>query len=278
MLTQRCQDGTSVTLNEEMLGPIIKQTVDFDLVRDKITRTIERRIESAMIPYGYGPGMLTYGGTTAEVYNVQVRYERDATYQWAEAGTSSSPYYRFPNTTGTWGTISYTETINSTDWKWDAPCPWGKSPQDRLKEMIHARMAPRVHVRNRHDYNLSPAEIRARETLRLVVGEDQYRSFLKNGWVTVRGDRGLHYQIFAGHGVTKVYENGKQIEKLCVVMNGGFAPTDSLVMRYLMILNSEAEFRKLAIKSGAEPRYEKSKIITDLRPLPDLMKSFRLAG
>jgi hypothetical protein len=60
----------------------------------------------------------------------------------------------------------------------------------------------------------------------------------------------LTYQIFPGHGITAVYDRGIMVERLCVVLAGKFPPTDSIIMRYLLILNDENEFRKLAIPHG----------------------------
>jgi hypothetical protein len=38
------------------------------------------------------------------------------------------------------------------------------------------------------------------------------------------------------------------VDRLCVVLKGDFPPTDSMLMRYLLILNNEEEFGKYAIK------------------------------
>ena len=57
---------------------------------------------------------------------------------------------------------------------------------------------------------------------------------------------GRVYQIFAGHDVTRVYEDGKLIERLCVVLNGDYPPSDSILMRYVLVLSDEATFRRLA--------------------------------
>ena len=96
-----------------------------------------------------------------------------------------------------------------------------------------------------------PADIReqrARETLKRVVGDIKFSNFLRNGFISVKAKSGLIYQIFPGHGITSIYDQGKMTERLCVVLQGDFPPTDSLIMRYLLILNNEQQFRSLAIK------------------------------
>jgi hypothetical protein len=95
--------------------------------------------------------------------------------------------------------------------------------------------------------------MRARETLRRVIGEDKFRDFVRKGSISVRAKSGFVYQIFPSHALTNVYNQGKLIDKLCVVLSGGFPPTDSLIVRYLMIINNEEEFRSKAIRHAVSP-------------------------
>jgi hypothetical protein len=122
----------------------------------------------------------------------------------------------------------------------------------RLKEVIAKRQGPAIIIPNNDRKLLTMSEDvreqRARETLRRVIGDEKYRDFLRNGFISVRAKSGLNFQIFPGHGITCVFSEGKMVERLCVVMRGNFPPTDSLIMRYLMILNNETQFRSYAIK------------------------------
>ncbi len=124
-----------------------------------------------------------------------------------------------------------------------------KSPSDRLKEIIRSRVAPTGIVKsNSLSRTIDVREERARETLRRVIGDSKFRDFIRKGHVTVRGKSGLHYQIFPSHGITCVFRKGEMVERLCVVFDGAFPPTDSVIMRYLLILNNEDQFRALANK------------------------------
>jgi len=79
------------------------------------------------------------------------------------------------------------------------------------------------------------------------------------------------YQIFPGHGITCVYENGKMIERLCVVLRGDFPPTDSVIVRYLMALNNEDQLWGLAIKHGVSTYRPSANIrVADARPLTEI--------
>ncbi len=125
------------------------------------------------------------------------------------------------------------------------------APADRLRQMIRDRMGPSIH-RGRKRTSLSIAmdvrEERARQTLRRIIGEQAYRKFFRDGFITVVPKSGLTYRIFPGHGITEVYDRGIMVDRLCVVLQGNFPPTDSLLMRYLLILNDEGEFSKYAVK------------------------------
>ena len=123
------------------------------------------------------------------------------------------------------------------------------SPGENIRRMIKARMSPAVHRRRT---SLSAAmdirEERARRTLCRVIGEQAFKKFLRDGFITVVPKSGLTYRIYPGRGITIVYDRGIIVDRLCVVLQGDFPPTDSLLMRYLLILNDEGEFSKYAIK------------------------------
>jgi hypothetical protein len=187
-------------------------------------------------PYAYvaGTGVTSMAATTNTAATASGWVVRGATqtmkvlYQWLDGEVREANY-------GTWQSHAY------------AYPP--KTPAERLKEILESRHAP---------YVLSPRipvpvtadirEQRARETLRRVLGEAKFRDFLRKGFVSVRAKSGLIYQIFPGHGITAVFDKAKMVERLCVVLRGDFPPTDSLITRYLLILNNEDQFRGLAIK------------------------------
>jgi len=147
-------------------------------------------------------------------------------------------------------------------------------PKDRLREIIQSRQAP-VILTSRKPI-LTPKDIRemrARETLCRVLGEDKFQKFLKDGFVSVRAKSGMVYQIFPGNNITNVYRDGEHIERLCVVLRGEFPPTDSLIMRYLIILNDESRFRGYAIKH--QIFMKKPKIAADGRSLTEIFKELK---
>lgn len=159
------------------------------------------------------------------VYRGDVPYETSCTWQWYDGDM-----------------IRRSETRHTV-----------RNRRDTLADIIRSRMAPAAHIRTGRR-PIQPTEeareLRARETLRRVVGDDSYRNFLLNGFISVKSRRsGRVYVVYPGHGTTKVFKDGKFLERLCVVIPGAFPPTDSLITRYLMILNNEEHFRSLANKS-----------------------------
>ncbi len=142
---------------------------------------------------------------------------------------------------------------NSCWTQWSNPL----SLEDRIRDIITQRHAPAV-VRNEYrkalPHTTDIRELRARETLRRVIGDDKFQRLVRDGFVSVRGKDNLHYQIFPGHGITCVFDKGKMIERLCVILKGDFPPTDSIIMRYLMLLNNPAQFRSFAIKHSVFER------------------------
>jgi hypothetical protein len=101
----------------------------------------------------------------------------------------------------------------------------------------------------------SPNEERARLLLQRFIGPERFQRYLRDGFVSFRGKSGKTYQIFPGHGVTIVRERGEVIERCCLVTTQrGLPPTDSVIMRMLILENSEEEFRDLSVVTPARPR------------------------
>jgi hypothetical protein len=156
--------------------------------------------------------------------------------------------------------------------------PVPKTAADKLREILEKRVAPNIISSCKPlGFTQDEREMRARETLRRVLGEQKFRDFVRRGSISIRAKSGMVYQIFPGHDFTKVYNCGKLVDRLCVVLQGNFPPTDSLIMRYLMILNNEQQFRSYAIKHGVDG------LITlpqkpDQRTLVEIFKELKLAA
>lgn len=94
---------------------------------------------------------------------------------------------------------------------------------------------------------ISPEEQCALDTLHEMISEFDFRRYLRNGYITVRGESGDLYQIFKGqsHQKTKIWRRGKLIEEVCVYLKGNPPPTDQVIAFKTIIETSEEQFLSL---------------------------------
>jgi archaellum component FlaF (FlaF/FlaG flagellin family) len=214
-----------------------------------------------------------------EISNCNDCYFMDYNSNISKKYKNGYPYWYNDSTTTTSG-ASYT-IARIEDWIVDSSKTRRiANPRSMLRGIIAARQSPIVIIaRESVAATMDERETRARETLARMLGQDKFRAFLKNGFMSARAKSGKVYQIFPGHGITCVYENGKMIERLCVVMQGGFPPTDSVIMRYLLIMNNEAEFREMSIPHSVSTRkrFEIREAKED-RPLPEVFAELKLVA
>ena len=93
----------------------------------------------------------------------------------------------------------------------------------------------------------APNEEKARRLLQRLIGFQRFARYIRDGFVTYRGKSGKVYQIFPGMAHMRVWMNGQRVEDLCLcIRDYDIPPTDSIVMRLLMLEHSEEEFRAQA--------------------------------
>jgi hypothetical protein len=79
-----------------------------------------------------------------------------------------------------------------------------------------------------------------------MITEEQYRKYLKFGFILVKGQSGLTYQIFRNESHTKVWKNGKIIKEICVRIKDHNIPlTDNVIAFKTIIEASENQFYKM---------------------------------
>jgi hypothetical protein len=151
------------------------------------------------------------------------------------------------------------------------------TPECKMKLIIKSRQGPLIISNERKPLPTAKdtREICARQTLRRVIGDKEFKEYMKNGFVSVKAKSGLVYQIYPKSEITRVYKDGTMVERLCVVMKGDFPPTDSLIMRYLLILNDEDNFRKHAI-NHAIIKPHRSIPTVDSRSLVEIFRELKL--
>jgi hypothetical protein len=221
-----------------------------------------------------------------------------ASYEWANTtllGDTTS--YRIPTSCTT--TTAYPSWVKSSTATWGTTCceattgtriAWAdtqylvletnvvpKTPAQKLQDILRLRASPAIIVPSRQPIRstVDVREIRARDTLRCLLGENDFKLFLRNGFVSIRGQSGRVYQVYPGHKLTKVYERGKLIEELCVIISGDYCPTDSILMRYVMLLHDEEHFRHLANKRQPTKPNGLSIIPAHSQPLPEIFANLK---
>jgi hypothetical protein len=82
---------------------------------------------------------------------------------------------------------------------------------------------------------VSPAEMKARQLLRDMLTEKEYRRYLTNGFIMVKGTRGW-YQIFNKRSERiRFYKDNKFLNRLCIHTVDECPPSDHVVHMKLLI-------------------------------------------
>lgn len=126
-----------------------------------------------------------------------------------------------------------------------------------------------------------PNEEKARRLLQRIIGFQRYARYIRDGFVNYQGKSGRVYQIFPGTTHMPVWFKGKMVEKLCLcIQDYKVPPTDSVVMRLLMLEHSEAEFRAQANihKAGKMDQQIIDESIEAIHAMADRARGLALAG
>jgi len=98
---------------------------------------------------------------------------------------------------------------------------------------------------------VSPQELKARETLRDMITESEWRRYVTNGFIMVKAGSGYWYQIFNSGRNTQVYKNGKRINSICIHTDRECPLTDHVINMKIM-----AELDETAIWRGGNVHQE----------------------
>lgn len=136
-------------------------------------------------------------------------------------------YYSASNTVNVWAPI----------WAPAEPAP------------LNHRGAPvRSHFKDSQFSNAHPAELIALQLLRKMIPAEDFRRYLRHGFVTVRGASGLCYQI-PRDGLIIVWDRGERLCSLCIHMQDrAIPPTDEVVAKMLIVECDEPDIWKRANK------------------------------
>lgn len=124
-------------------------------------------------------------------------------------------------------------------------------PRD-LKEVIRTTMKANLAILVKPGRNDGwrrdggETEAVALDTLREMITEEEFRRYIKYGFVAVRGRSGNVYQIFRNKHHTKVWKGNKVVEEVCVRIRyeARVPPTDNVIAFMAMVQADEDAFRK----------------------------------
>ena len=87
----------------------------------------------------------------------------------------------------------------------------------------------------------SPQELKARQALRDLITEKEWRRYAIYGFIMVQGASGWWYQISADRTHTVVREKGERVGEICIVTDKACPPTDHvLTIKALIDLDEQA--------------------------------------
>lgn len=193
------------------------------------------------ITYNNLPNVMTYDNATITINGnyfttgtTQVIYQTDGTGNW----------YGYNNL----GPISVGGTVTSTY----------IDPKEVIRYHLKEKIRRNLRLdsdrkRNGLTTQVDPAEIKARETLRDMLSESDWRRYVTNGFIMVKAASGIWYQIH-NHKRVQIYEGGKRIGELCI-HSQGCPPSDHVINMKIML-----ELDEDAVWTGAnkflEPSYQ----------------------
>lgn len=118
-----------------------------------------------------------------------------------------------------------------------------REKEDR-KRALRYNYQPRRITRHNPPVCKTPAELKAQKTLRDLISEKEWRRYLTNGFIMVRGKSGLHYQLFADQRNIQVWKNNNKTYSICIHTFKGCPPTDHVINCKLLIEFDEKEVWK----------------------------------
>ena len=121
--------------------------------------------------------------------------------------------------------------------------------QDKIRDTVKANLCIIIPTRgSEFPKMMKDAEKTALETLRDMITEQEYRNYLRYGFITVKGKSGRLYQISRTLNHTKVWDHGELVEEVCVRIKGGdlvVPETDNIIAFKVMIETDENLFKSL---------------------------------
>jgi hypothetical protein len=148
------------------------------------------------------------------------------------------------NSSGTFHIHDSTVSAVSGTFYYDTTsCDTSRVIKEMIKNTIKSNLLIKVKYKG-YDSALrrqSDKEEKARDTLRDMLTEKDWRRYLTNGFIMVRGASGYWYQIFHSYCErVRVYKDGKRVKDICIHTDRTCPPTDHVINMKVLIEMDEA--------------------------------------
>lgn len=133
-----------------------------------------------------------------------------------------------------------------------------------LKSFIKSNLLGKVPSRQKMNHSkTTDAELKARDTLRDVLTEKDWRRYITNGFIMVKSlISPKWYQIFNDYRRINVYLEGKIIQSICIHTDvPECPPTDHILNMLFLVEHSEQELYKLGNVSDSYLNYNQNSYI-----------------
>lgn len=125
--------------------------------------------------------------------------------------------------------------VHIDDNDWFGYCTSGTLKEDKKEDVIRKAIKANLLILSNSratpiSSNITGPERTALETLREMVTEEQFRQYLSQGFLNVRGASGRWYQIFREKQHIKVWYDGLLVEEICIgLKDKAIPPTDKVI-------------------------------------------------
>jgi hypothetical protein len=121
----------------------------------------------------------------------------------------------------------------------------------------------------------TPQEQKARDSLRDMLTEEEWRRYVTNGFIMVRGGSGYWYQIFADNSRLQVYKNNKKTHTVCIHTDKTCPPSDHVInMKVLIEIDEASLWANSNVTSLSEIRISLGNFAIATKPKP-LVEEYR---
>jgi hypothetical protein len=169
-----------------------------------------------------------------------------ATIWWMEeSGTTGGRAFVVDGTTGAIGTSAIiTQTLDCTSIKHPTAEELAAFKKREARGAARSVLKSNITilVRNRQSTlaaKVSAQEQKARDTLRDMISEREYRRYLANGFLMVRSASGRWYQVFTNQRHIRVYEKGALVSEICIHTARECPPTDHVIQMKILAETAE---------------------------------------